>query len=88
MFTELFFAQGEAAEPYLELLSEQGPGELISLILADLDPWVFKTGEISTVLPAGGTDNQYQKGQYILSWNHGLGYVGLTYSHPKTENYD
>jgi len=49
-------------------------------VLEHLRKWHYPgQHESYEVSPWGGSDDTYRKGNYILAWNVGLGYVSLQY---------
>ncbi len=82
-YEHVVFAQGDDAIEPLEILDDQGPEAAIDY----LAQWHMnaneREAEISDSTGAGSSDRTYagtgnNKG-YILTWNSGLGYIGLCY---------
>lgn len=71
----IVFMQGSDADEPLRILDESGPEAAIDY-LAEWDNG--DGGDMADEPSAGSADDVYQSDNgYILSWNTGLGYIGL-----------
>lgn len=58
-----------------ELLEENGPSAAIDY----LKQWHYYGEHEVVTYPFGDSDHLFKEGNYILSWNDGLGYISLNY---------
>jgi hypothetical protein len=74
-YFEIIFLQGDAAREPLALLDEQGEGAAID----HLARWDFghESEHSPSFKPWGVCDNVYRQGEYVLSYNTRLEYIGL-----------
>jgi len=76
-YENVVFLQGEEAEPYLKMLNDAGAEEVVRNLV---NGW-YNPGEHEVVSgnPAGAGDQTFEvdDGKFILSWNDGIGYIGL-----------
>lgn len=74
-YFQIVFMQGDEAAEVLPIIEHQG--ELAAIDF--LSQWDFGPESQHTAEPApwGSGDRLYRSGQYILSYNTRLGYVGL-----------
>jgi hypothetical protein len=73
-FSQIVFLQGSEAEEPLEILNNQGE----QAALEYLKQWdMGDSYETTTGSGAGRSDSQYQEGNYLMSWNDRIGYIGL-----------
>ena len=76
-YENIVFAQGDDADEPLEILDSEGPWAAVDY----LQEWHYPgEHEINDELQAGGSDEVYRTAEgYVLTWNTGLGYIGLEY---------
>ena len=74
-YMEIVFMQGENAEEVLTILEAQGEESAMEFLLQ----WENgdDNGEIYDQNPGGSCDSVYQRGDYIMTYNLSLGYIGL-----------
>lgn len=74
-YLEIVFIQNEEAETPLKILEEQGEDAAMNY----LRQWDYgdEDGEIYDENPGGSSDSVYRKGNYVMTYNTSLGYVGL-----------
>jgi hypothetical protein len=74
-YYEIVFLQGEEAVEPLKILDDKGEEEAIKY----LEQWDYgKEMEHSPMeQPWGAEDDTFDNGEYVMSWNSGLGYIGL-----------
>lgn len=77
-YVNMFFAQGEDAEPYLDMIDEQGPADTLDYIVDEVGDKTFDTEDVYVENPAGEEDKRYEKGGYELCYNFRLDTVGVT----------
>ena len=76
LIEDVVFMQGDEAQEYLDLLDNEGA----EVALEKLKEWHYPNEHATrTELPNGSSDRTFKQGQYFLSWNSGLGYIGLSY---------
>ena len=75
-YEDVIFLQGEEAEHVLEIIQRDGAEKGIE----HLQQWHY-SGEHMTrdELPHGTDDNVHESDGYILYWNSGIPYAGLSY---------
>lgn len=72
--SSIVFMQGEEADVPLEILNSKGEDAALEY----LKQWDYGDATETTVgSGAGRSDSQYQKDNYLMSWNDRLGYIGL-----------
>ena len=74
MYEDVVFAQGEDATEPLEVLVNKGEKAAIDYLTQWHDPGKHMLREQPS---RGSADSVFEKDGYILTWNHGLGYIGL-----------
>lgn len=72
-YQSIVFMQGEESDKVLRLLD----GEGIAAAIDYLSQWDMGDGETSDKPSRGTHDNYKQVGDFLLTWNEGLGYIGL-----------
>ena len=74
-YLEIVFIQNEEAETPLKILEEQGEDAAMNY----LRQWDYSDddGEIYDRNPGGSGDSAYRKGNYVMTYNTSLGYIGL-----------
>ena len=74
-YLEIVFIQNEEAETPLKILEEQGENAAMNY----LRQWDYgdDNGEIYDRNPGGSGDSVYRKGNYVMTYNTSLGYIGL-----------
>ena len=74
-YMEIVFIQNEEAETPLKILEEQGEDAAMNY----LRQWDYgdDDGEIYYRNPGGSGDSAYRKGNFVMSYNTSLGYIGL-----------
>ena len=74
-YMEIVFIQNEEAETPLKILEEQGEDAAMNY----LRQWDYSDddGEIYDRNPGGSGDSAYRKGNYVMTYNTSLGYIGL-----------
>lgn len=78
-FLNIVFIQNEEAEEPLRILEDQGEGAALRY----LRQWDYREddgeddGEVYDENPGGNGDSVYREGNYILTYNTSLGYIGL-----------
>lgn len=82
-WVNLFFVQGEAADELLQLLEDEGAKAVVGhLIDCGLEDSCSSDDE-----PWGNSDDTEEvklgSVEYVLSWNTGLNYLGLSYKKEK-----
>lgn len=75
-YENVVFLQGSEASEPLSMLDNDGPDAAIEFLTQWHNPGEH---EGTNELGHGMTDKVYGKGNYILSWNTALGYIGLQY---------
>ena len=73
-FQRIVFLQGDEAIEPINILNNEGKDAAINY-LAQWD--MGDRGEVMDELAAGSSDSTYEAGDYLLSWNTGLEYIGL-----------
>lgn len=77
-YASIVFLQGDEAEvkEAFEILDKKGEEGLLDYLLQ----WDYGDAPIETMkrIPWGLKDSLFKKGSYVVSYNVGLGYVGLT----------
>ena len=81
-YTIVFVQDYQDPEP-LKLVKMKGPDAAIDY-LAQWDQGQDSEVNPSTTPPWGSSDKTFDRGDYILSWNEGLGYVALTRTNQTT----
>ena len=76
LYERVVFMQGDDAQEALNILDQQGEDAAIAHLAQWHNPGEHET---SRELGAGTSDRTYEKDGYILSYNLGLGYIGLDY---------
>ena len=76
MYEEIIFLQGEEANEALQILEDKGEEGLLKHLMQWHYPGEHETCEGN---PSGNADNEFDDNNYKLSYNEGLGYVGLAY---------
>jgi hypothetical protein len=72
----VIFCQGTDAEEPLRILEDHGPEAAV----AYLEQWHYPgEHEQATELAGGTRDDTHRSEDYVLTWNVGLGYIGLEY---------
>lgn len=72
----IVFMQGEETEETMEILNQFGALRALN----HLKQWHYlNEHETSSELGFGSNDRTFTNGRYIMNWNSGLPYVGLTY---------
>ena len=81
VYYSIFFAQGEAAQPYLEALEESYDSALMMILDEEHLPkrWNDQDKPWSENDSVWSSDGEGSR-TYHLSWNDRLGYIGLCYS--------
>lgn len=74
-YQEIVFLQGDEADEALKILNEKGEAAAIKH-LSDWD--CGSSNEWQKEVPWGTSDRTVFKSGYYLSYNEGLGYIGLT----------
>lgn len=75
-YERVVFLCNSEAEEALEVLDSEGPRAAIDM----LANWHFPDEHETADEPSAGTsDVVYRDGGYILTYNRGLGYIGLEY---------
>ena len=71
----IVFIQNEEAEEPLRILEDQGEGAALRY----LRQWDYREeeGEVYDENPGGSGDSVYREGNYIMTYNTSLGYIGL-----------
>ena len=74
-YMEIVFIQNEEAETPLKILEEQGEDAAMNY----LRQWDYgdDDGEFYDRNPGGSGDSAYRKGNYVMTYNTSLGYIGL-----------
>jgi len=73
-FSSIVFMQGEEANEPLEILNSQGEKAALNYLMQ----WdMADSHDTSVGSRAGRNDDQYQEGNYLMSWNDRIGYIGL-----------
>ncbi|OQA82032.1 MAG: hypothetical protein BWY31_03441 [Lentisphaerae bacterium ADurb.Bin242] len=74
-YMSIVFIQNEEAEEPLNILEAQGKGAALQY----LRQWDYgeDDGETYPENPAGSGDSTYREGNYIMSYNSSMGYIGL-----------
>jgi len=75
-YENVVFIQNEEADEPLRILNSQGEEAVIDYLSQWHNPGEHETSETPG---SGGSDSVYEKDGYILSYNEGLGYIGLSY---------
>ena len=70
------YMQGSEAYEFLDMLDDQGISKTMDA-LADLYVDYNEYRPISDKNPAGSSDTVKKKGNWVLTYNHGLGYIAL-----------
>ena len=73
IFEEIIFLQGFEAIEALNLLEQQGERSVI----AYLSQWHYPGEHMTGDFPAGTADSVSRQGNYVLSYNPSLEYIGL-----------
>ncbi|MGD9713679.1 MAG: hypothetical protein AB7V46_16690 [Thermomicrobiales bacterium] len=69
----LFFVEGDEATEYLQMLQDVGAEEVCGYLLHGLDG----SGPEHDEDPSGDDGARLELGNYVLTWNRHLQYVGL-----------
>lgn len=74
-YYEIVFLQGEEADEPLKILHDKGEEDALKY----LEQWDYgKEMEHSPMeQPWGADDDNFETDEYVMSWNSGLGYIGL-----------
>jgi len=79
-YEEVVFMQGQEADQPLSILEKDG----VDAALEHLKQWHFLGSHMgSSQSGHGGSDQTYEKDDYIMSWNVPLNYIGLQYKFKK-----
>jgi len=78
-YTNIFFLQGEEAKEALNILDKKGHVATFNF----LQEWNYGESEIEEnntegFTPWGSGDRLYRNGNFVMSYNFGMGYIGLT----------
>ena len=75
LYYEIAFVQGEEAREVLEILDREGEAAAMS----HLTQWDFggESEHSPTTFPWGTSDLIFRDGEYVMSYNTQLGYIGL-----------
>lgn len=80
-YENVVFAQSDDADEPLEILSEKGEEEAIEYLAQWHYPGEHETND---ELQAGSSDTVFESDDgYILTYNNGLGYIGLEFDTEK-----
>lgn len=74
-YERIFFAQGEEADELLEYIDEHGEEKALDYACETYD--MGDGGDIMEGPSHGSSDWTFTKGRHTLSYNNGIGYVGL-----------
>lgn len=74
-YASIVFMQGDEAEEPLKILDEKG-GDAVIDYLSEWDNGEYY--DISDTTGAGSSDRTVKKGDYIVSYNTSIGYIGLS----------
>ena len=72
----IYFAQGQGADEALEVYNEKGIDATIDYLSQWDDP-DSEGFEVFNEYSAGTSDRTFDRGEYRLTINQGLGYIGL-----------
>jgi hypothetical protein len=72
-YQQVVFLQGHEADEPLRILDEDG----VEATVRYLSQWDMGEGEVSDHSKQGQLDSEEVFGRYLLSYNRGLGYIGL-----------
>ena len=74
-FLNIVFLQNEEAAKPLKILKEQGEAAALQFLCQ----WDYAEddGEVYEENPGGNGDSVYREGNYIMTYNTSLGYIGL-----------
>ena len=72
-YRDIVFMQDEEAEEALGIFEREGVEQVINF----LAEWDCGEGTIRPELPCGTSDDVYQRGDYFLTVNQRIGYIGL-----------
>lgn len=73
-YANIVFISGSEAEEPLNILNDNGINDAIKY----LSQWDYGEYHQISKTPAKGTSDKYkQVGDYLITWNNGLGYIGL-----------
>lgn len=76
LIEDVVFLDGDNACEYLDLLDEEGA----EAALEKLKEWHYpREHSTRTEMPHGSSDRTFRKDGYVLSWNKGLGHIGLCF---------
>ena len=75
-YENVVFLQGEEAEEPLRILNDEGEDAALEYLMQWHD---VGNHEGTDELNHSENDNVYEVGNYIMSWNNRLGYIGLQY---------
>lgn len=73
-YQEIIFAQSDDADEPLQILNDDGPAAAVDY-LAQWDNG--DDGEVRDEMSAGSSDGTEEVGEYLLTYNTRLGYIGL-----------
>jgi len=76
IYYELFFAQDEAAQEYLDMLHRDGEKKVLKHII-DMGVEDADSFKVSETKPWGENDRVYKQGKYYLTYNINYGYIGV-----------
>lgn len=84
-YENIVFMQGDDADEPLRLLYDKHDDSVVwgwpdkkTEAIAYLAQWDNgDPGEVRDTSSAGSSDYQHTEGEYLLTWNLGLGYIGL-----------
>lgn len=76
-YERVIFFDGEEADDVFDLIDEYGEEDAI----AHLSQWHYPGEHETSDEPGAGTSDETYENQdgYIMSWNRGLGYIGLEF---------
>lgn len=75
-YENVVFAQGDDAAEPLRILETQGEQAALEYLTQWHNPGEHET---RNDVGAGESDRSYRQGQYIMTYNERLGYIGLVY---------
>ena len=72
-YRQIVFMQGDDADETMQILDEHGKKAALDHLLQ----WDNGDGDVRSTSSAGSNDYIYKHGNYIMSYNLGLPYIGL-----------